>query len=204
MIAPLNRGGNTLTTMRNQGVPQIRASTERQHDYAVHIAHMRTRTRRTFNRRTDERDHMARKNTNAATTTTTTTARKPRARKAAEVVEVIEVPTKVCPFLRAIGANIFEFPATSEFFYKDKSTKDGLAVWSKQGERIYNRGYNARKALAAAEEVANGLKKGTKARKEADIVVAEAQAKVDAAAAEGAFKYGRVKREHGAALKVAS
>lgn len=139
---------------------------------------------------------MARSN-NAAKKTTTTTTRK-RTPKATPPANAI--PTKVCPFLRAIGADEFEFPATTEFFYKDKSTKDGLAVWSKQGERIYNRGYNARKALASAEEVVKATKAGSKARKEANAKLAEAQAKVDAAAEEGAFKYGRVKRVHGAAM----
>lgn len=110
---------------------------------------------------------------------------------------------KVCPFLRAIGADEFEFPATSEFFYKDKTTKDGLAVWSKAGERLYNKGYRARKNLAGAIEATSGLKKGTKAHKEAMVKVNEAQAIVDDLAAQGVYKYGRVKREHGAALQVA-
>ena len=114
-----------------------------------------------------------------------------------------DTPMKVCPFLRAIGADVFEFEATTDNFYRDKSTKDGLAVWSKVGERLYNQGYTARKRLAAAIELRDANKKGTKAYKELDAKVVEAQAKVDALAAQGVFKYGRVKREHGAALKVA-
>lgn len=141
---------------------------------------------------TTEVNHMAR-NAKTATARTARTSRPPQN----------AIPTKVCPFLRAIGASVFEYPATAEFFYKDKSTKDGLAVWSKVGERIYNRGYNARKALAVATEAVAATKAGTKARKEANVKLAEAQAKVDAATAEGAFKYGRVKRVHGAAMATA-
>jgi hypothetical protein len=45
------------------------------------------------------------------------------------------------------------FPATAEFFYRDKSQKDGLAPWSKDAERSYNRAYYA------------GLKKAKATRK---------------------------------------
>lgn len=137
---------------------------------------------------------MARTTTISKTTTAT-----PKAKRAPKVTTPVVV-MKACPFLRAIGAPEWEFEATADNFYKDKSTKDGLAVWSKQGERIYNRGYNARKALVTAQDAAKATKAGTKARKEANVVVAEAQAKVDAAAAEGAFLYGRVKRTHGSAI----
>jgi len=133
----------------------------------------------------------------------TTPAKAPRKRAAKKVVEVevvSETTTKECPFLRAIGADEFMFPADTDHFYKDKSTKDGLAVWSKQGERIYNKGYNARKALMTAEEAVKATKAGSKARKEANEALAVAQAKVDEAEALGAFKYGRVKRVHGSAL----
>lgn len=112
-------------------------------------------------------------------------------------------PMKVCPFLRATGADVFEFEATTDNFYRDKSTKDGLAVWSKQGERLYNKGYTARKRLAAAIELRDAEKKGTKAYKELSVKVNEAQEAVDTLAAQGVYKYGRVKREHGAALATA-
>lgn len=138
------------------------------------------------------------KTTKAAAKTTTTRKRTPKATPPENAI-----PTKVCPFLRAIGADEYEFPATTEFFYRDKSTKDGLAVWSKQGERIYNRGYNARKALIAAEADVKATKAGTKARKEANEALLVAKSKVADAEQEGAFKYGRVKRVHGAAMQVA-
>jgi hypothetical protein len=46
-------------------------------------------------------------------------------------------PTKVCTFT---GDTL---PATREFFYADKSQKDGLSPWSKQGEASYNKAYHA-------------------------------------------------------------
>jgi len=49
--------------------------------------------------------------------------------------------TKVCTFT---GATL---PATNEFFYRDKSQKDGLSPWSKAGEAAYNNAYH--KALKA-------------------------------------------------------
>ena len=46
-------------------------------------------------------------------------------------------PTKRCTFTGD------ELPATREFFYADKSQKDGLSPWSKAGERAYNKAYHA-------------------------------------------------------------
>lgn len=40
-------------------------------------------------------------------------------------------------------------PATPEFFYRDKSQKDGLSPWSKEAERAYNKAY--RVGLTAAK-----------------------------------------------------
>jgi hypothetical protein len=67
------------------------------------------------------------------------------------------------------------FPATPEFFYRDKSQKDGLSPWSKEAERAYNRAYVA------------GLKKAKVARKR------DADAK-GVKAFEGTMKTERVKR----------
>lgn len=39
-------------------------------------------------------------------------------------------------------------PATTEFFYRDKSQKDGLSPWSKEAEREYNKAYRAGLAVA--------------------------------------------------------
>ena len=46
-------------------------------------------------------------------------------------------------------------PATPEFFYRDKSQKDGLSPWSKQAERDYNKAYRAglKKAEASKKAV---------------------------------------------------
>lgn len=46
-------------------------------------------------------------------------------------------PTKVCT------KTGIEYPATPEFFYRDKSQKDGLSPWSKDAERAYNKAYRA-------------------------------------------------------------
>jgi hypothetical protein len=46
-------------------------------------------------------------------------------------------PTKVCTFTGNV------LPATRENFYADKSQKDGLSPWSKQGEASYNKAYHA-------------------------------------------------------------
>lgn len=55
-----------------------------------------------------------------------------------------KVNTKVCTFTKQA------MPATSEFFYRDKSQKDGLSPWSKAGEAAYNNAYHkALKALGA-------------------------------------------------------
>ena len=52
-----------------------------------------------------------------------------------------QTPTKVCTFTGQA------LPATPEFFYRDKSQKDGLSPWSKAGEGAYNAAYH--KALKA-------------------------------------------------------
>jgi hypothetical protein len=55
-----------------------------------------------------------------------------------------KVSTKVCSFTKQA------MPATSEFFYRDKSQKDGLSPWSKAGEAAYNNAYHkALKVLGA-------------------------------------------------------
>ena len=46
-------------------------------------------------------------------------------------------PTKVCTFTNEA------LPATPEFFFRDKSQKDGLSPWSKAGEAAYNKAYHA-------------------------------------------------------------
>lgn len=53
-----------------------------------------------------------------------------------------KINTKRCTFTGE------ELPATPEFFYRDKSQKDGLSPWSKAGERAYNAAYH--QALKAA------------------------------------------------------
>lgn len=89
------------------------------------------------------------------------------------------VVTKVCPRLRALGVTPFEFPATTEFFYKDSSTKDGLAVWSKVAERDYNRGYNARRALRDAIATRDAIDNKKSAEyKSAHAIVVECENKV--------------------------
>lgn len=45
-------------------------------------------------------------------------------------------------------------PATTEFFYRDKSQKDGLSPWSKDAERAYNKAYYAGLKAAKAPKVA--------------------------------------------------
>jgi hypothetical protein len=45
------------------------------------------------------------------------------------------IPTKTCTKTGEV------LPATAEFFYRDKSQKDGLSPWSKAAERAYNKAY---------------------------------------------------------------
>lgn len=46
-------------------------------------------------------------------------------------------------------------PATPEFFYRDKSQKDGLSPWSKAAERAYNKAYyKALKGVDAPKKAA--------------------------------------------------
>jgi hypothetical protein len=52
-------------------------------------------------------------------------------------------PTKICTKTGVA------YPATPEFFYRDKSQKDGLSPWSKEAERAYNKAYRA--SLKATE-----------------------------------------------------
>lgn len=56
--------------------------------------------------------------------------------------------TKVCT------KSGIEYPATPEFFYRDKSQKDGLSPWSKDAEREYNKAY--RTGLGAAKATRKG------------------------------------------------
>lgn len=46
------------------------------------------------------------------------------------------------------------YAATTEFFYRDKSQKDGLSPWSKDAERAYNKAYYAGLKAAKAPKVA--------------------------------------------------
>jgi hypothetical protein len=56
------------------------------------------------------------------------------------------------------------FPATPEFFYRDKSQKDGLSPWSKEAERAYNKAYyKGLKAAKAPKKAAISDPKGAKA-----------------------------------------
>lgn len=45
------------------------------------------------------------------------------------------------------------YPATPEFFYRDKSQKDGLSPWSKVAEKAYNKAYYAALKKAEASRV---------------------------------------------------
>ena len=62
--------------------------------------------------------------------------------------------TKVCTFT---GETL---PATREFFYADKSQKDGLSPWSKAGERAYNKAYHAALKAQGASRVGDLDDKG--------------------------------------------
>lgn len=66
-------------------------------------------------------------------------------------------------------------PMTSEFFYKDKSSKDGFSPWSKAAEKAYNRAYYAglkQAKVTRKGDIAEG-RKGANARKafEAEMTV---------------------------------
>jgi len=62
--------------------------------------------------------------------------------------------TKVCTFT---GTTL---PATREFFYADKSQKDGLSPWSKAGEKAYNKAYHAALKAQGVGRVADLDEKG--------------------------------------------
>lgn len=67
-------------------------------------------------------------------------------------------PTKTCTKTGKV------LPATPEFFYRDKSQKDGLSPWSKEAERAYNKAYyKGLKAAKAPKKAAISDPKGAKA-----------------------------------------
>jgi len=72
-------------------------------------------------------------------------------------------------------------PATPEFFYRDKSQKDGLSPWSKDAERAYNKAYRA------------GLK-DAKATRKGDIPTNTRPGKARVTKFEKAMSGDRVKR----------
>jgi hypothetical protein len=63
-------------------------------------------------------------------------------------------PTKICT---KTGV---EYPMTPEYFYRDKSSKDGFSPWSKNAEKAYNRAYYAglKNAKVTRKGDINGLK----------------------------------------------
>jgi len=62
--------------------------------------------------------------------------------------------TKVCTFTGEA------MPATPEFFYRDKSQKDGLSPWSKAGESAYNKAYHAALKASGVARVGDLDEKG--------------------------------------------
>lgn len=94
-----------------------------------------------------------------------------------------------------------------EFFYRDKSQKDGLAPWDKQAEREYNKAYRAglkaadapkkmviedASALAAFEDAMSGervtRKRGTRNKTEVATAKAASKAKTQTRAKARAAK----------------
>jgi hypothetical protein len=59
------------------------------------------------------------------------------------------------------------FEELTEFFYRDKSQKDGLSPWSKEAERAYNQAYRAGLKAANAPKKAGIVGKNIKARRAA-------------------------------------
>jgi hypothetical protein len=88
---------------------------------------------------------------------TTNRPQRPEEVTMARTTRKSNVPTKVCT---KSGKS---FPATTEFFYKDKSQKDGLSPWSKDAERAYNAAYAAALKKAGVTRVKDMTEKQRKA-----------------------------------------